>query len=79
MAGKIYCFNTGTLYIVHSPSTYTSAVELEERLRKSLKEISEDLGIDIVDIMRLNTGVETERELAEKILNNENCFEIEIW
>jgi hypothetical protein len=74
----IYCWNTGTLYIVHSPTQWLTAVELEQRLREMLRELSEETGLEIIDVYRVNTGVETERELAERIMNDENCFEVEI-
>jgi hypothetical protein len=78
MVEKIYCWDTGTLYIVHSPSSTETATRLEQMFRESLREISEDLGIDITDVMRLNTGNDVDREILERILSDEDCFEVEI-
>ncbi len=78
MMGKIYCFNTKTLYIVHSPTFTETGTRLEQMIRERLREISEDIGIDIEDVMRLNLGNDIDREILERIDRDENCFEVEI-
>ncbi len=67
MVVVLYCRSTDTIYIVHSPSSWETGVKIEERMR----EIYGD------KVYRLNTGVESERELAERIINDEFCVEIE--
>jgi L-alanine-DL-glutamate epimerase-like enolase superfamily enzyme len=49
-------------YIIHSPTQYTTAVEKEKELKENG-----------YDVFRLNTGVEYEEKLAEKLL--ERCPE----
>jgi disulfide oxidoreductase YuzD len=73
---KIYCWDTKTIYIVHSPASTETATRLEQIIRENLREISEDIGIDIEDTMRLNLGNDEDRRILERIERDEDCFEV---
>jgi hypothetical protein len=75
---EIYCLNTRTIYVIHSPTQWESAVQLEQMIRERIRELSEYLGIDIEDVYRINTGDEGDLRILERIMNDESCFEVEI-
>jgi hypothetical protein len=69
MVLEMYCRSIKTIYVIHDPSEWETAVEEERRIREMINERNLD-----IDVMRLNTGVEWDSRRAEEIINDEDCI-----
>jgi hypothetical protein len=74
----MYCRDSKTIYLIHSPSDQPSAVEYERWLVVNKKNLEEWFSVQIDEIVRLNIGVEWDRQRSEEIDNDENCVELKI-
>ncbi len=70
MVLEMYCRSIKTIYVIHDPSEWETAVEEERRIREMINERNLD-----IDVMRLNTGVEWDARRAEEILEDGNCVD----
>ncbi len=78
MVVTLYCRNTKTLYVVHSPENYETAKRIEEWLHINKERVEEWFGVRISEVIRLNKGVDQDWEKIEEIYYDEECDELKI-